>query len=77
MLLSEEVYAIIGDLKFPILIQNDEMDNFNDLETVYDLDIVYKYAFKNPKYSGQVNIIPLLAENLNILLSEDGKTLFT
>lgn len=76
MLLSEEVYEIIGDLKFPILIQNDEMDNFNDLETVYDLDIVYKYAFKNPKYSGQVNIIPLLAENLNILLSEDGKTLF-
>lgn len=77
MLLSEDVREIIGDYVFPILIQNQEVENYDDLETIYDLDISYRYAFKNPKYSDQVNLLPLLAENLNALLSEDGQTLFS
>jgi hypothetical protein len=77
MMLSEDVREIIGDYVFPILIQNQEVENYDDLETIYDLDISYKYAFKNPKYSDQVNLLPLLAENLNALLSEDGQTLFS
>jgi hypothetical protein len=76
LMLSEEVFEILGDYKFPILIQNDEVDNLDDLETIYELDIYYKYAFKNPKYSELSNTMPLLAENLNILLNEDGQSLF-
>jgi hypothetical protein len=76
LMLSEEVFEILGDYKFPILIQNEEVDNIDDLETIYDIDILYKYAFKNPKYSELSNTMPLLAENLNILLNEDGNALF-
>jgi hypothetical protein len=76
LMLSEEAFEILGDYKFPILIQNDEVDNLDDLETIYELDIYYKYAFKNPKYSELSNTMPLLAENLNILLNEDGQSLF-
>ncbi|MCK9399609.1 MAG: hypothetical protein M0Q51_06395 [Bacteroidales bacterium] len=76
LMLSEEVFEILGDYKFPILIQNEEVDNIDDLETIYEIDILYKYAFKNPKYSELSNTMPLLAENLNILLNEDGESLF-
>ena len=76
LMLSEEVFEILGDYKFPILIQNEEVDNIDDLETIYEVDILYKYAFKNTKYSELSNTMPLLAENLNILLNEDGQSLF-
>jgi len=76
LMLSEEVFEILGDYKFPILIQNEEVDNIDDLETIYEVDILYKYAFKNPKYSELSNTMPLLAENLNALLNEDGNFLY-
>jgi hypothetical protein len=76
LLLSEEVFEIIDDYKFPILIQNEQVDNIDDQETIYDIDIFYKYAFKNPKYSELSNTMPLLAENLNALLNEDGNFLY-
>jgi hypothetical protein len=76
LMLSEEVFEILGDYKFPILIQNEEVENIDDLETIYEVDILYKYAFKNPKYSELSNTMPLLAENLNALLNEDGNFLF-
>jgi len=76
LLLSEEVFEIMGDYKFPILVQNEQVDNVDDLETLYDIDIFYKYAFKNPKYSELSNTMPLLAENLNAILNEDGNFLF-
>jgi hypothetical protein len=77
LLLSEEVFEIMGDYKFPILIQNEQVENVDDQETLYDIDIFYKYAFKNPKYSELSNTMPLLAENLNAILNEDGNMLFS
>ncbi|HNQ82476.1 MAG TPA: hypothetical protein PKM34_02465 [Bacteroidales bacterium] len=76
LMLSEEVFEIIGDYRFPILIQNEQVENIDDQETIYEVDIKYKYAFKNPKYSELSNTMPLLAENLNALLNEDGNFLF-
>lgn len=76
LLLSEEVFEIIDDYRFPILIQNEEVMNVDDHETLFEIDISYKYAFKNPKYSELSNTMPLLAENLNALLNEDGNFLF-
>ena len=76
LLLSEEVYEVIGNYKFPINIQNNNVDFFDDQKTIHDLDLEYKYSFKNSKYSDQVNTTPLLAENLNALLTEDGNALY-
>ena len=77
LLLSEEAYEVIGEYLFPILIQNKKTAMFNDLDSLHDLTIKYKYAFKNPNYNGLLVSQPLLAENLEILLSEDGEWLFT
>jgi len=77
LMLSEEVFEIIDDYKFPILIQNEEVLNVDDQETIFEIDISYKYAFKNPKYSELSSTMPLLAENLNALLNEDGNFLFS
>ena len=76
-MLSEEVFEILGDYKFPILIQNEEVDNIDDLETIYEVDIFYKYAFKNPKYSELSNTMPLFAENLNAFCSMKMETFYS
>lgn len=76
LLLSKEVYEIIGNYKFPILITDDKRDFRDDDDYLYSLEINYRYAFKDPAYTGDYANIPLLAENLEILLNEDGAPLF-
>lgn len=76
LLLSREVYEIIGDYKFPIIIQDEKRDFMDDDNYLYSLEINYKYAFKDPAFSGDYISTPLLAENLEILLNENGEPLF-
>lgn len=76
LFLSQEVYEIINGYKFPIIITNDKIDLFDDDTYLYDLKIEYKYSFKDPNYSGEYTLMPLLAENLEVLLNEEGEPLF-
>lgn len=76
LILSQEVYEIIGGYKFPVIITNDKIDLFDDDTYLFDLKLEYKYSFKDPNYSGEYTLQPLLAENLEILLNEEGEPLF-
>jgi hypothetical protein len=76
LLLSREAYEIIGGYKFPIIISDDKREFRDDDAYLYSLEINYKYAFKDPAFSGDYLSTPLLAENLNILLNENGEPLY-
>lgn len=76
LLISREVYVIIGDYKFPVIIENSRQELYDDNEDLYDLEIKYRYNFFNPVYSGSYEQQPLLAEDYEILLNEDGEWLF-
>lgn len=76
LLLSREVYEIIGDYKFPIIIQDEKSDLRDDDNYLHSLEINYRFAFKDPAFTGDYTSMPLLAENLEILLNENGEPLF-
>lgn len=76
LLISSEVYEIIGDYKFPIILTDEKKDLKDDDNYLHSLEINYKYAFKDPVYSGDYTAMPLLAENFETLLNEDGEPLF-
>lgn len=76
LLLSKEAYEIINGYKFPILITDEKREFRDDENYLYSLEINYRYAFKDPAFAGDYTQQPLLAENLNILLSEDGEPLY-
>lgn len=76
LLLSEEVYEIMGDYKFPVIITDEKREFRDDDNYLYSLEINYKFAFKDPVFSGDYTSMPLLAENMEILLSEDGQPLY-
>lgn len=76
LLLSREAYEIMGDYKFPIVISDEKREFRDDNTYLYSLDINYNYAFKDPAFAGDYTQQPLLAENLEILLNENGEPLF-
>lgn len=76
LLLSREAYEILGGYKFPILITDDKREFRDDDNYLYSLEINYKYAFKDPAFTGDYTSMPLLAENLEILLNEEGEPLY-
>lgn len=76
LLLSGEVYEIISGYKFPIMITDEKRELRDDDNYLYSLEINYKYAFKDPAFAGDYTRTPLLAENLEILLNENGESLF-
>jgi len=76
LLISKEVYEIIGGYKFPIILQDEKSELKDDENYLYSLEINYKYAFKDPAFTGDYTSMPLLAENLEVLLNEDGEPLY-
>lgn len=76
LMLTKEAYVIIGDYKFQVIIENTREVSFEDELDLYDLEIKYRYSFFNPAYSGSYEQQPLLAEDYEILMSEDGEWLF-
>jgi len=76
LLLSKDAYEIINGYKFPILITDKKRPLFDDNINLHELSINYKYAFKDSDFSGEYSLQPLLAENLEILLNENGEWLF-
>lgn len=76
LLVSPEVYEIINGYKFPVILTDEKRDFRDDEEYKYALEFNYRYAFKDPAFTGDYTRMPLLAENLEILLNEDGTPLY-
>jgi len=76
LFLSKEAYEIINGYKFPISITDKKRPLSDDNDYLHEVTINYKYSFKDPAYTGDYNLMPLLAENLNVLLNENGEWLF-
>jgi hypothetical protein len=76
LFVSQQAYEIINGYKFPIIITNDKNELFDDDTYLQDVKIEYKYSFKDSGFTGESTQQPLLAENLEILLNEDGQPLY-
>jgi hypothetical protein len=72
----KEIYEIVDGCKFPIVVTNEKNELFDDDTYLYDVKIDYKYAFRDPYFSGEILTQALLAENGQVLKSEDGQSLY-